>query len=163
MKSCLWFTTVVLSVVFGLLTITQPSQADLVPKRASELITLRAVATGPSTCPVVGVAFNVQISPDGTAHSFSVPDGEVLLITHFQWTDNIFPATGVLTSTLSVQTGSTSNTVLISNGAFDAAGKGGGEVTIPNGIAIKSGSFLCLTNTTADGIGFVHGFLAKDE
>ena len=160
--------TVVAIVFFGIMGLPSASLA-LEAKTASDIVTLRG--SPESACPVTGVRFTQQF-PDGTdaTSNFSVPAGQVFVVTSFQWflgggsagtLGNVFPAS------VSVQTtGNDRVRVLRSIGITSGNGNAGGNVVMPTGFVAGPGTIPCLEPTTSAPFvldGYLHGLLAPDR
>ena len=130
----------------------------LVPSKPSQVVTLAATGT---TC-VVGRLFEVQHSADGISVPFSIPPGQVLVVTGFDWS-----VTGTSGSTVSafltIDTGTAFQEAFSDGALADSSGLATKSVLVPN-LIVKSGPRLCAGAGGGALVGaLVHGFLAKDK
>jgi hypothetical protein len=127
------------------------------PPKPSDMVVLTLTANALQAC----ADLTTRVLPDGTATSFAVPTGRVLILQTFNFatavtaTDNLFlivrPEAGLGATVLFVP--------------LDAGGPSyaGGSVPVP-GVVVRAGSALCLgRNIAAFTFAQVHGFLADDE
>jgi len=154
-----------LTCVIGCFALAAPAKAGtLGPRTASSLV--NAMATTQSSpacgnCP--GKAFDTMIVSDGTEVPFSIPAGQVFVVTHFEW-----GSSGGVPSTLegglvSVDSGtSCAQFALRSESIADASGNAAGQLALTDGIAVKSGKSLCLL-LAGSGSGKLYGYFANDR
>jgi hypothetical protein len=137
----------------------------LAPAKPSDLVTVFGNTT--AGCPTLFGAFAVtsqQVS-DGSPTAFSIPAGQVLVITSWDWKSSGGGAAAAATwATLYTVTPSGGARISDGNGTSDGSGSAAGTTIIPSGFAMKSGENLCFT-TGGSGVGYVlvHGFLTKDK
>lgn len=111
-------------------------------------------------------AIDTRILPDGTTSSFTIPAGQVLVVTSIQ---------------ASVQTRSSVNATVRVGPACgpgcmmpfadlmvltDSVGRGGTHLELPTGFVVKPGVQLCVADVNFGGpnaFATVRGYLAKDE
>lgn len=145
--------------------VARSGAADLAPKRASDLRTVDD--RGRHACPnaILGFALDTVQNPDGTTAPFVVPPGNVFIITSWEWiacTNTpdarplgliLFADNGLTQANLSVSVGTPIST--------SSTSCSGGAVQTPPGVAVKSGTTLCVGNTDASIV--VHGFITRDN
>jgi hypothetical protein len=160
-----------LSVALVLLGLATPATAAaLAPSKPSQLVAV--VATG--SCPFVGVTtglFDTLVKGDGTRAPFSIPAGEVLVITDLTILANAETPGHTIQAQLLAGTSAISNFDIFAENV--TAGTSGGvtlAATFPTGIVVKSGTSLCpvaIDFTSSGGSvsagGTLHGFLTKDK
>jgi hypothetical protein len=140
----------------------------LVPTKASQLVTVRAVS---EPCPLdtSPTANEFQLtsmsSSDGNQTAFAVPPKQVFVVTSASLvvTNAVAnqPAQLVL---FAVNEAGTDGSVLVEGySRTDADGFATFVQPLPTGIAVKSGVRLCVIGTTGSTLGAVTGFFAKDR
>ena len=141
------------SFMFVSLSRVPPSQAGiLAPKKASDLVTL--TPSGAGCVSALGVLLDTRVAADGTTAPFTVPAGQVLVLTGME-AIHIF-ATGIEYAALITDT---PTQVLIFDTAI-ADNNDVANVSIPD-VPVKVG--LCLQVGGSGEGAIVHGFLAKDQ
>ena len=146
---------------------SNPTAAPVsVAMAASNIISLRTEPGSSVTLCGDKRAFR-QIFPDGSfsSETFVVPAGKVLVVTSLQWTDDSLTPNSVNIAFLARQNQSVPQWGLngaVSSAMSDAAGAAGGNMTMPNGFAVSSGTLLCLGNLlgTPTIRGYAQGYLA---
>ncbi len=133
----------------------------LVPTKPSQVVTL---ATSGLACPPLGggQVFDVRVGSDGSETPFSIPEGQVLVITGIDWSI-LLPASAGETVVAFLRTPPSPSAAPIvwrDAALADADGRAGGSALIPN-VVVKPGVPVCLFPGGA--IGNLHGFLAKDK
>jgi hypothetical protein len=145
------------------------SAGGLAPKRASDLVTL---ISDPSTpiCPGTSVphSFADRLLPDGTRVAFSIPSGQVLVITSYDWivegsseaNRTVWTGVGVFDVAMNQN-----RLALTSSAGADGTGRAAGSTTAPAGIAVTSGAAMCLDYVGGASAAYatLHGFLATDK
>jgi hypothetical protein len=138
------------------LVLAAPTVAGLEPKRASDLVAVRVVDALP--CPGSPSTFLVErrSNPDGTLSPWTGPPaGQILIVNLVRfWVGGRTPG-----STFSFILYVGEDSVVIGEKIIGASGDASLEVTLPTGIAVKSGAALCANVGQAD----VYGYLAKDN
>jgi hypothetical protein len=129
--------------LFGLLICHDAAGGIVGPSRPSRLVTVQANAP----CPGLGgsLSFNATVLSDGSTQPFSIPPGEVLVITALDWyIAGAAPLSNLLTAVeiVSPPPAGTSDP-FVSVGAMDSSGNGGMTAVLPNGLVVKSGTPLC--------------------
>ena len=131
--------------------------------KASQRVTLIADSSTP-ICPRTSVphTFSDRLLPDGTRQPFTIPNGEVLVITSFDWVvegstqadNNVWTAVALIGTT-------TSNLAILSGGTADSIGRASGHTDVPDGVVVKAGTALCLDFVAGAQSAFalVHGYL----
>jgi hypothetical protein len=159
----------VLVILLCTLAAADDAAAVLAPSKASQLVTLAAGGG----CPIVGhptdTGFTQRATSDGALVPFSIPAKQALLLTNIDVSitnqvvnDNV----GIL-----IVAGSNTPGTIVAGRvvAVPAGGVASVTFTPPNGIAVKSGTSLCMSvvNFTRGGLvpvfGIAHGFLAPDK
>ena len=159
----------VLSVTLFLLGLasTPASAAALAPSKPSQLVTVAALGS----CTALGLTtdlFNTLVKGDGTTAPFSIPAGQVLVITDLTVFATGKTAGGTVQVQVAVGTAATSHIFIVAaNVTANPSGGVGFTATFPTGIVVKSGASICPlafdgTSNVAAG-GSLHGFLTKDK
>jgi hypothetical protein len=136
------------------------------PTKPSQLVNLLASPVLSGTA-CGHPAFDIQNAADGTRQPFDIPPGQVLVVTGLEWNSAFGTASTQALAFLVIQSpdGLTCNAAFSTSGAVtDAWGNADATLTIPNGIAVKSGAHLGLqvTNGTLNRAK-LYGYLAKDR
>lgn len=148
---------VLLSVVFS----ASGAFAGLLPTKASALVTALSSPTG---CPISGgPVLDVRVNADATTSAFTIPAGQVFVITGFGWKVTALTPNIVTVTTLVLVNGASFVPVLSSSAVADGAGAAAAQVTIPNGVAVKSGTSVCVAASGTFVEMDVHGYFAKDK
>jgi hypothetical protein len=141
--------------------------AALAPSKPSQIITLfntSGTACGSSH----GLAVDHIVKSDGSSAAFTIPAGQVLIITSIDWT----AFTNTANRRFDFQLGSATGNFTIGGGAVsDADFIVSGTLLIPGGLVVKPGVTLCPEVEHSGSSLFeedsanvrVHGFLAKDK
>ena len=159
----------VLSVTLFLLGLasTPATVAALAPSKPSQLVTVAAEGS----CTALGLTtdrFDTLVKDDGTTAPFSIPAGQVLVITDLTVFAPGKTAGGTVQVQVVVGTAATSHFAIVTaNVTANASGGVGFAATFPTGIVVKSGASICPvafdgTSNVAAG-GSLHGFLTKDK
>jgi hypothetical protein len=144
---------------FSLVTPAVVNAGALAPSRASDVVTL---FTSGTACPSAGTLLDFRRQSDGTDVAFTIPAGQVLVVTGMDFASVGFSPSLNQIVTLSLASSATVITRAVA--LLDSSGSGAANVSTPL-IAIKSGQQLCVST---NGVGnpasiLVHGFLAKDK
>jgi hypothetical protein len=145
--------------------VARSGAAALAPKRASDLRTV--TASKQHGCPsLFGFAVDTVQNPDGTTAPFVVPPGNVFIITSWEWIACASTPDGhSLAVRLSADNGSLTDPFLsIGTGTASSTSStncSGGSVQTPPGVAVKSGTTLCIVDPNATIV--VHGFITRDN
>jgi len=138
-----------------------PAGAVLGPTRASQVVTL---ISGPRECPLIGDSFDTQILPDGSMRPFSIPSGQVLVVTEVDWvvagaTPSTFAGFGLMALTLS----NSPSTSFFRDGVLaDRTGNARHAASVANAV-VAPGAQLCIfRESTGDASALVRGFLAPN-
>jgi hypothetical protein len=145
----------------------------LLPLLPSDTITLAAFSGGQS-CeggPFEGFAFNYFVAKNsGILGNFTLPPGQVLVVTNFSWVAFGSPAVANqnrIASLDPVTTTGGSGADAQSIALADSTGKAGGSQNFPTGIVIQNPAFFCLDlQPVVSGevvSGWINGFLAPDR
>jgi hypothetical protein len=129
----------------------------------SSLVTLISDSSTP-ICPATTVphTFGDRLFPDGSRKPFTIPVGHMFVITSFDWIveGSSQPNNTVWTAVTLMGAGSTAN-ALFSGATADSIGRAAGSTLVPNGVAIGSGTTMCMDYvggaTSADAR--LHGYL----
>src|SRR5262249_549990 len=157
----------VLSVTLFLLGLAStPATAALAPSKPSQLVTVAASGS----CTALGLTtdlFNTLVKGDGTTAPFSIPAGQVLVITDLTVFAPGKTADGTVQVQVVVGTATSHFGIVTANVTANASGGVGFAATFPTGIVVKSGASICPvafdgTSNVAAG-GSLHGFLTKDK
>ena len=140
--------------------------AVLTPSNASQVVTLRSNPF--NTCDSgLGEVFDRRVAADGTSSAFSIPAGQVLVITDWSYSVITNSTANAGTSDVALL-GVVGGTVIASSPfEFDSAGNAGKTEQVT--AVMKSGHQLCLSvfNGGGDYFAFspniLHGFLAPDR
>jgi len=155
------FTTLIL--ILGLVVISEA--AGLAPKKASNLVTL--ATTGGCLLPQLAVAsqFTTRNLPDGSSVPFTIPNGQVLIVTDVDWTAN--SGAGNLPRTeqaILLLVTNTSITGLGENVATGITQAVGGSFHFTNGVVVAPNTSLCIGLTSNNTVAaFLQGYLASDK
>ena len=148
---------------------TKAYAGPLAPTKASQIVVLTAAST-PCAADPDATAVNVRNLPDGTTAPFTIPPGQVLVVTGIAYRVSgglANEAKNVLLFTAKLPFAS----VLFFSGVITgdtALGRlGGGSASIPNAI-VKAGTEICVQASEINGAAaevgaVVYGFLAKDK
>jgi hypothetical protein len=148
--------------------------APLTAEKASDIIELSSTF-GSGTCPLLpfGQVVDSVANPDGTRTAgFSIPSGQVLVVTDINFHAFAAAAGTLISFTLTRVTTANNNSIAEVDAAAGADGSATGLVSL-RGAVIKSGVILCggcFDHTTHATISnpaacstTVHGFLATDS
>ena len=146
-----------------------PHAHSLEPPNASSLVTLIADQSTP-ICPATTTShtFGDRLLANGRRIRFTVPTGQVLVITALDWAVESsirFDETGW--AAVDLFDGSGYQHAFISDARFDLRGRAAGNSVVPNGVAVGPGTTMCLAFDApvsgATAFARIHGFLARDE
>ena len=138
----------------------------LAPSKPSQVVSL--ISFG-GTCPSGGALFGSQTPPDGNfPQPFTIPDGQVLVITEAQLTGSGATAGASVRILLRRETAAGGISEIVNQLVqADADGSYNGSFTFPTGVVVKAGALLCAKAVIGGGsfgsTGIVHGFLAQDR
>ena len=158
-----------LGLVGGVVLLWGCATNDLLPSN------LRTVAASGTVCEAgafPGKAFDNSQRSDGTQHTFSVPTGQVLVITAVE----LSGSGGVAGHSGALVVTAISSTPLVYSVLFgqpsitlDSGGNMTRQHTFPTGVVVKSGVTLCASavdetaQTVLTVFGLLHGYLAPDK
>jgi hypothetical protein len=136
------------------------------PKRASEIVDLTAVPNTP--CPFLGlnsIVFNTRVLANGATQGFTLPAGQVLVVTGVTLTGaGATPGTGIQSrlykgSLVGSQTFARRDTIT------DGAGRFEHQYDLASGSVVARDAVVCaeLSLPNAGTFGHLSGFLAKDR
>jgi hypothetical protein len=135
----------------------------LAPTAASQTIVLYSGQTG---CLGGGFLVDRSRSPqDGSMVSgFTVPPGQVLVVTGYSWNvQGGLPSRSVMSALSTSINGSSAIHVWDTGGVTDTFGNAAGGSLVPN-VVVRSGTSLCVLSSVGGGpAAIVTGFLAKDK
>ncbi|MBX3025134.1 hypothetical protein KF840_09510 [bacterium] len=145
----------------SLLASSVASAGSLAPTKPSQVVNLRFSSSDPTGPCGFGRLPGAQLMADGTAAPYEgIPAGKMLVVTAMQgYTDTALP------SRLEIfKLRAPSNVAISVSCLADAFGSCHGTATFPTGIAIKSGTTLCVqSGLAATYYVTLQGFLAKDK
>ena len=145
--------------------------AGLGPTKASQLVT--AYTNG--SCPIPGhtgansFRLSKLVASDGSTTDLVIPPKKVLVLSDAVVTTGAVAAGNVLATSIIVGSASDGDIVAA---RFDSATAGGvatATFAFPNGVAVRSGTTVCISmlNLSVGGFtgqtGFVHGYFAADK
>jgi hypothetical protein len=145
--------------------------AGLGPTKASQLFS--AYTSGP--CPIPGhtgassFRLSKMVTSDGATIELVIPPKKVLVLTDAVATTGAVAAGNVLATSVIVGSASDGDIVAARFDTATTGGVGTASFTFPAGVAVRSGSIVCISmlNLTAAGFvgqtGFVHGYFASDK
>jgi hypothetical protein len=156
-------------VLLGLAS-TRATAAALAPSKPSQLVDVEALGL----CTPLGLTtdlFDTLVKGDGTKAPFSIPAGEVLVITDITVVaDGRTPGHTIQGQVVAGTTAASQSFIFAEN---VTAGPSGGvtlSATFPTGIVVKSGTSICPIASDLTGVstniaasGSLHGFLTKDK
>jgi len=155
-------------VAFACLALAPPARS-LEPPNASSLVTLIADVSTP-ICPATTAsrAFGDRLLPNGTRVRFTVPDGQVLVITSLEWVvDQTTRFDETAWAALDLFDGTRYQHALIATGRFDLRGRASGNVAVPDGVVVRPGTAMCFgfdgPLSPERSSARIHGFLARDS
>ena len=139
------------------------------PAKASDLVTLISDSSTP-ICPATTTPhiFGDRLLPDGSRVPFTIPDGQVLVVTSYDWmvTGSTYAKntmwTALVVTTPKAKNG---NLVFFSGAAADSIGTATGSTAIPEGVAVAPGASLCMDTLggTSSAYGHLHGYLVANR
>jgi hypothetical protein len=145
--------------------------AGLAPTKGSQLVT--AYTAGP--CPILGhtdansALVSQMVNADGTTTTFTIPPKKIFVLTDLSASTAAEPAGDTMLINAEIGSAATGNLIVARFVTVQPNGSITGEFQVPTGIAIKSGTALCIDmlNITHGGFtgftGFVHGYFAPDK
>ena len=141
----------------GLVVLTSPAAhaAVMGPKSPSAVRTLTNDTAAPEACPTgPGSIIDVQVNADGTVSPFTIPDGEVLIITGWQFAEGETPSEATLYISAPTPVGFSTSQGVTSDS----------HVQLSPGVVVKSGSTLCFfSDSSTTVIVNVYGYVTKDK
>jgi hypothetical protein len=148
---------------FAALTAAQ----GVAPSTPSALVDLVANSPCPSGGGNGGVALDNQVQPDGIRTFFSIPSGQMLLLTNIAVTVSLTTASAghTVLITLNRASSTTFNDFELRTVTLDSRGSATLSIPLGNGSPFKTGTTLCVfaqdlnTVTTVGTFPFAHGFL----
>lgn len=129
---------------------THPAAAQVAPKDAADIVTLKAIAAvhgfGSDTCLGGQQRFNVAVAPDGTRTAFDIPAGIVFIVTGYSagFKAGINPTQvegQVVSFVLSRGTEAADS---LASATFGKNGIVAGGATLNPGIAVGPGQDVCM-------------------
>lgn len=135
---------------------------------ASSHVTLIADVSTP-ICPATTNlrTFGDRLLPNGTRVRFTVPDGQVLVVTSLEWVvEQASQFNDTAWVTLDLFDGTRYQHALIATGHFDFRGRAAGNTVVPDGVVVRSGTAMCFgfdgSLSPERSFARIHGFLARD-
>jgi hypothetical protein len=138
--------------------------SSVAPAKPSQIVALISSGGAPA-CPLAGKKIDSQIEPDGSFQPFSVPTGQVLVVTGFDWTVSGLLASQTAKVALLLESASAAEAVFQDGAIADFSGTAWKGAAVPN-VIVKpvSGAVFCLSSAGGTlGYSVVHGFLTKDK
>ena len=152
---------------FALLLLLLPSHGragTLAPKKPSDVLTLRSSGAG---CPFPGTRkLDSRVLPDGTLVPYTIPDGQVLVVTGAEWSlqDASPRQLGSVQLFLYTQTSSPSPVAFFTDGISTTDTGAYRTSVVPQAITRPTEGLCAGANVVEDTLlVVVHGFLAKDR
>lgn len=145
--------------------------AGLGPTKASQLVS--AYTSG--ACPIPGhtgansFRLGKMVTSDGATVDLVIPPKKVLVLTDAVATTGAVATGHVLATSIVVGSASDGDTVAARFDTATTGGVGTASFTFPAGVAVRSGSIVCISmlNLTGGGFvgqtGFAHGYFAADK
>jgi hypothetical protein len=154
----------------SLAAIPQDAAADVKPARLSDLVTLQGLSAGGiGGCAGSERNFNTRVMPDGTSQPFTIPAGQVLVLTGVEWFDSkVGLGKSVLQEVVLRRAG---GPVVVyrshSVSSVTDAGHAGQQSLIPK-VVVSGGVPLCNAEYVDNqpklpGPATLYGFLTKDQ
>jgi hypothetical protein len=160
----------IIAIAVSVLALSNTAHAQLAPQNPSDLVTLKISNMGEHCSGNQGFKMNRRVFSDGSTDTFSIPDGQVLVITDFQWGPTFVGANNFESVALTIETvfyGQTAVGVGGNNSpgaAGGANGLAGSGASIQNLVAVKPGVSICVNGgIQPNPFAIVHGFLAIDQ
>lgn len=97
-------------------------------------------------CPATSVphTFGDRLLPNGTRVPFTIPAGQVLVITSYDWViEGSTQINGTVWTTVALFDGTGNVSALSSGAAADSIGRAAGNTAVPNGVVVKPGTAMC--------------------
>lgn len=154
---------IALALVLSLIVLWTPAAAaPLAPKKASQLVRLRAL--GLPACNVGGgVSASTLEFADGTTAPYAVPAGQVLVVTGMSWALTGANPAESTTASVAIVVGGLQRTAFVDAALSDGTGFVSGKATIPD-FAVKPGIEICVVpGSGAVSYATVYGFFTKDK
>src|SRR5262245_17279221 len=144
-----------------------PARGGVVaPSKPSEIAVLDVTqAVTPACTAILARTIDTAYRSTGAVEPFSVPDGQVFVITTADFYSELgLPDRAYELQLVRVGTGF----ILNGNARSDSTGQVIGAVTVPSGVVVKPGSVLCArissqTSATFPSYARLHGFFTKDK
>jgi 5'(3')-deoxyribonucleotidase len=97
-------------------------------------------------CPATTVphVFSDRLLLDGTRMPFTIPSGQVLVVTSFDWVVEGSSQANNTVWTAVTLIGAGKNNALFSGAMADSIGRAAGATTIPEGVVVQPGTVMCL-------------------
>ena len=148
------------TIAFALLALPVVSHAGpLGPTKPSQLVSLTYSG---ATCSVGGgTKADTRAMGDGSTAPFTIPAGQVLVITGVQWNES---GSGTADSSFLYLVGSGGTAVVsVGAGLVGTGGYGGGNFGV-SGVVVKPGTDICIgLNSLSTAYPTVQGYLTKDK
>lgn len=138
-------------------------------KIPSSVVTLIADPTTP-ICPNTTDphTFSDRLLSDGSRVPFTIPTGQVLVITSYDWViEGSTEANNTVWTGVAIFNGPNGVMALSSGARADSIGRAAGNSIVPNGVVVKPGKVMCFNYVGgAANLGTfarIHGFLTEDR
>ena len=145
------------------LLLPSPGRAGtLAPKKPSDVLTLRSSG---ASCSFPGTRkLDSRVLPDGTLVPYTIPDGQVLVVTGAEWTLQDASPLGTIQLFLYTQSSGPSPVAFFTDGISTTDTFAQRSSIVPQAITRPSAGLCAGANVVVDTlIPVVHGFLAKDR
>jgi len=132
----------------------------------SQLVTLIADSSTP-ICPATTVphVFSDRLFPDGTRMPFTIPSGQVFVVTSFDWVvEGSSQVNGTVWTAVTLM-GTGKNNALFSSAAADSIGRAAGTTAVPRGFVVQPGTVMCLdfVGGATSSMARLHGYIAQQR
>ena len=151
-----------LSRLVCLIIVTGTALSQTAPKRI--LVTLISDSSTP-ICPSATVphTFGDRLLANGNRTPFTIPPGYIFVITSFDWVvEGSSQAKNTVWTAVTLG-GAGKNNALFSGAIADSIGRAAGSTIVPDGIAVASGTVMCLdfVGGATDAFARLHGYLKR--
>jgi len=158
-------------VLIALLHAPHTACAGLAPTKGSQLVTAFTVGA----CPIQGhtgqnsLLVTQMVNADGSTVPFAIPPKHIFVITDVMTATGSEPGGDIMLVDIAIGSAATGNLVA---GRFDTVAANGSVTStfqFPTGVAVKSGTAICveMLNLSHPGFtgfsAFVHGYVAPDK
>jgi hypothetical protein len=158
-----------LGALLSAILVTSAHATGVEPKKPSQLVQIQYNTSSPTLCPNGHLALDQLVAADGTVSPFTIPDGQVLVITEARLGQGIHIAGRPVLVLLERSSAAGTNIIAAEAAVDDAAGLHTSVFTFPTGAIVKAGTNICifakdvLNGTNLFVGGQVYGFLTPDK